>query len=58
VVPEIERAGLAQALDAAPPAADTDLDVTVEADQPLAVWGHERVAATDAATDPDGSGGQ
>ena len=49
VVPELERARLAQPLDAAPAAADPDLDVAVEGDEPLAVAGIERLAAADPA---------
>ena len=53
VVPQLEGARLAEALDASPAAAGHDLDVAVERDQALAVAGLERVAAPDAPGHPD-----
>ena len=58
VVPQVERSGLAQPLDAAPGLADQYLHVAVEGDEALATSHLERVATADAPDDAHRALGQ
>ena len=58
VIPQLERAGLAHALDAPPGPAGEHLDVAMEGDQALAVARVQRLPAADPPRDPDGRVGR
>ena len=58
VIPQVERARLAQPLEGSPRAADEDVHVAMEGDQPLAAAHLERLAAADPAGDAHRARGQ